>query len=221
MAWRDLQTLTSWKEAQATILDRREVVNTSSDNRPGQQRRTSSTRTPEFALKYQAGELEIISTGFVAGWSVHIGGQVTGKGDMNDWVPGKTIPCWYDPADPGHVVVRRGWGGASLFFGLFPLPILWFGLRLLRKLNDAVRWLEESEVLSAFSQRSLSVLSAFSQRSLSVRSRLIGSGSVHTKIKNPKVTFPTERHPARRGGSSVCALPENRTLRAEADSISQ
>lgn len=26
MVWRDLQSLTSWKEAQATILDRREIV---------------------------------------------------------------------------------------------------------------------------------------------------------------------------------------------------
>ena len=146
MAWRDLQTLTSWKEAQATILDRREVVKTSSDNRPGKQRRTSSTRTPEFALKYQAGEREVISTGFVTGWSLHIGGQVTGKSDMNDWVPDKTIPCWYDPADPGNVVVRRGFGVVSLFFGLIPLPILWFGLRQLRKLSDAVRRLEEREL---------------------------------------------------------------------------
>jgi hypothetical protein len=152
MAWRDLQTLTSWKEAQATILDRREVVKTSSDNRPGKQRRTSSTYTPEFALKYHAGEREVISTGFVTGWTIHIGGQVTGKADMNDWVPGKTIPCWYDPADPGNVVVRRGFGVANLFFGLLPLPILWFALRQLRKLSNAVRLLEEREVLEEFTQ---------------------------------------------------------------------
>lgn len=149
MAWRDLQTLTSWKEAQATILDRREVVKTSSDNRPGKQRRTSSTQTPEFALKYHAGEREVISTGFVTGWTIHIGGQVTGKADMNDWVPGKTIPCWYDPADPGNVVVRRGFGVVSLFFGLLPLPLLWFALGQLRKLSNAVRRLEECEVSEA------------------------------------------------------------------------
>lgn len=147
MAWRDLQTLTSWKEAQATILDRREVVTTSSTNRPGQPRRTSSTHTPEFALKYRAGEREVISTGFASGWTIHIGGQITGKAGMNDWVPGKTIPCWYDPTDPGNVVVRRGFGVANLFFGLLPLPILWFALRQWRKLSNAVRRLEEREVL--------------------------------------------------------------------------
>ena len=152
MAWRDVQTLTSWKEAQATILDRREVVKTSSDNRPGKQRRTSSTHTPEFALKYHAGEREVISTGFATGWTIHIGGQVTGKADMDDWVPGKTIPCWYDPADPGNVVVRRGFGVANLFFGLLPLPILWFALRQLRKLSNAVRRLDEREVLEVFAQ---------------------------------------------------------------------
>lgn len=142
MAWRDLQTLTSWKEAQATILDRREVVKTSSDNRPGKHRRTSSTHTPEFALKYHAGAREVISTGFATGWVIHLGGQVAGKADMNDWVPGKTIPCWYDPNDPGNVVVRRGFGIANFFFGLLPVPMLWFALLQLRILSVAVRRLE-------------------------------------------------------------------------------
>ena len=156
IAWRDLQTLTSWKEAQATILDRRVVVKTSTRDQTAEEKkrnmnrtassRTSSTYTPEFLLKYQAGEREVISAGFVTGWSIHIGGQVTGKADMANWVPGKTIPCWYDPTDPGNVVVRRGFSVASLFFGLFPLPILWFGLRQLRKVSAAVRRLEESEL---------------------------------------------------------------------------
>ncbi|MBI1349169.1 DUF3592 domain-containing protein [bacterium] len=142
LAWRDLQSLTSWKEAQATILDRREVIKTETRKEPGKRRQTSTTRTPEFALKYQAGEHEIISSGFDTGTSLHIGGQVIGKAAMEEWVAGKTIPCWYDPADPGSVVVRRGFGGAYIFF-LIPLPILWFGLRQLQKVNQAVRQLDE------------------------------------------------------------------------------
>lgn len=144
LAWRDLATLTSWKEAPATILDRREVVKTDSRNEPGRPRRTSTTRTPEFALKYRAGEREIVSSGFDTGTSLHIGGQVMGKAAMDEWLPGKTIPCWYDPAQPTHVIVRRGFGGAYIF-ALLPLPILWFGLRQLRKLSAAVRRLDESD----------------------------------------------------------------------------
>lgn len=64
---------------------------------------------------------------------------------MDEWVPGKTIPCWYDPANPEIVVVRRGFG-AGYIFGLLPVPILWFGLRQLRKVRAAVRRLEESEM---------------------------------------------------------------------------
>lgn len=147
MAWRDLQTLTSWKETQATILDRREVIRTTTttvhdDIR--RRKRSSTTRTPEFALKYQAGDREVLSSGFDTGTSLHIGGQVLGKAAMDEWVAGKTIPCWYDPADPANVVVRRGFGGAYIFF-LMPAPILWFGMRQLRKLRKAVRQLEELE----------------------------------------------------------------------------
>lgn len=148
LAWRDLQTLTSWKEAQATILDRREVIKTETRKEAGKRRRTTTTRTPEFALKYQAGEREVISSGFDTGTSLHIGGQVMGKTAMDEWVAGKTIPCWYDPADPANVVVRRGFGGAYIFF-LIPLPILWFGLRQLRKLSKAVSQLNELELAAS------------------------------------------------------------------------
>lgn len=144
LAWRDLQSLTTWKEAQATILDRREVIKTETQKEPGKRRRTSTTRTPEFALKYQAGGHEIISSGFDTGTSLHIGGQVLGKAAMEEWIAGKTIPCWYDPADPANVVVRRGIGGAYIFF-LLPLPILWFGLRQLQKVRKAFRQLDELE----------------------------------------------------------------------------
>ena len=144
MAWRDLQTLTRWQEAQATILDRRDVVKTDSRSEPGKPRRTSTTHTPEFALKYPAGDREVISSGFDTGSSLHIGGQVMGKASLDDWVPGKAIPCWYDPEIPTHVVVRRGFGGAYIF-ALFPLPILWFGVRQLRKLSAAIKRLDESD----------------------------------------------------------------------------
>lgn len=151
MAWRDLQTLTSWKEAQATILDRREDVQAASDEWVnGRRVKTSrATRTPEFALKYQAGDREVISSGLGAGPSVHVGGKIVGKEELDQWVRGGTIPCWYDPSDPGIVVVQRGFGWKYLLFvpflGLLPLVMLWFGMRQLRKVNRAVRQLDELE----------------------------------------------------------------------------
>lgn len=110
----------------------------------GKQGQASVTRTPEFALKYLAGEREMTSSGFDTELSLHFGGQVMGKSAMEGWGVGKTIPCWFDPTDPANVVVRRGFGGACIFF-LFPLPILWFGWRQLRKLSQAVTQLDELE----------------------------------------------------------------------------
>lgn len=152
MAWRDLQTLTNWKEAQATILDRRESVKSSRDDRSaseirkGVQSRKVTTHIPDFALRYQVGEREVISSGFDTGSSINVGSQVIGKAAMDDWIAGKTIPCWYDPDDPAIVVVRRGLGGAIFFYGLFPLPFLLFGFWQLRKVSNAVRQLKKSEL---------------------------------------------------------------------------
>ena len=143
MAWRDLQTLTSWKESQATILGRREVVKASKEDRSaeeirrGIQSRKAITRYPEFALKYLVGDREVISSGFDTGSSINVGSQIIGKAAIDDLVAGKTITCWYDPADPAIVVVRRGFGGASLFYGLLPLPFLCFGLLALRKVSNS------------------------------------------------------------------------------------
>lgn len=151
MIWGDVQTLTSWQESQAIILDRREDVQSGKDEwRNGRRINTRGTRTPEFALKYQADEHEVISSGFITGPSVHVGGKMVGKAETDEWVRGKTIPCWYDPSDPGLVVVKRGFGTKYLIFGpllgLLPLPMLWFGFRQLRKVSDAVRQLEEFEM---------------------------------------------------------------------------
>ena len=154
MAWRDVQTLTSWQEAQATILDRRESVQVSKAewHKDGRRKPSGMTRTPEFALKYQAGEREVISSGFETGPSLHFGSQILGKAETDNWVAGKTIPCWYDPSDPGIVVVRRGFDAKYIvfgpFFGLLPLAMLWFGFRQLRKVSNAVRQLDEIESAS-------------------------------------------------------------------------
>lgn len=101
MAWRDQQRLTSWKESQAIILDRRENVEVGKTewHKDGRRKPSSVTRTPEFALKYQAGDREVISSGFLTGLSINIGSQFVGKAEFDKWVRGKTIPCWFAPSD--------------------------------------------------------------------------------------------------------------------------
>lgn len=134
MAWRDYQALSAWPQSTATILSRRTTVTTSSSSRPSNSgsRTSSDVLTPEFALEYEVDGKPMISTGFDTGSSLHIGGKVRNQQEIRNWTPGTKVPCWYNPADPADVVVRRGFGGAYLF-ALFPLPVFWIGLRLLRR----------------------------------------------------------------------------------------
>lgn len=139
MAWRDYRVLTAWKKTDATIVGRREVVetststSTSSSSRSSSRRTTTSTTfTPDFALRYEVDGESIVSNGFDTGSSVRIGGRITGEQDYAKWTVGTVVPCWYDPSDPRDVVVRRGPGGAY-FFALLPLPIFCFGVYVVRK----------------------------------------------------------------------------------------
>jgi len=135
LAWRDWQTLTTWTETRATIVGRRTVANSqSSDMRPKNARPgdDGTTYTPEFALRYRVDGEEVLSTGYETGSALHLGGRVLGEEQMRDWKPGVEIICWYNPADPAEVIVRRGFGGAY-FFALLPVPVFWFGLIQLRR----------------------------------------------------------------------------------------
>jgi uncharacterized repeat protein (TIGR01451 family) len=112
MAWRDWRSL-SWPEAACTVLDR-------------------WARSDELlALRYQVGGVETISTGFDTGSRLEIGGGESAQRELSRWEIGATVPCWYDPQDPGDVVVVPGFGGAYLF-ALFPIPVFLFGLWLMR-----------------------------------------------------------------------------------------
>lgn len=147
LAWRDFKTITKWKEAPATILDRREVVTTSTGRsrkvNGRTERETSTTRSPEFAFRFMADGNEIITSGYETGTSVHIGGQVSNKAEMDTWLPGKTITCWYDPENPANAIVRRGFGGVY-FFAILPLPIFFFGMSRIRRINLTLRRMNDA-----------------------------------------------------------------------------
>jgi hypothetical protein len=136
MAWRDYQVLANWTATTATIVGRRDTSETVTGSRRSSSGASVTTQSeiisPEFALKYEVDGKTVYSTGYDTGSSIRVGGRVRREAEMRDWVRGATIPCWYDPADPRDVVVRRGFGGAYVF-ALVPLPVFWIGLVLLRK----------------------------------------------------------------------------------------
>jgi len=136
MAWRDYEALKAWPETTATIVGRRDRSETASSSRAGasgsgELSAQSEIISPEFALRYPVDGKEQYSTGYDTGSSIRVGGRVRREAEMRDWVPGATIPCWYNPTDPFDVVVRRGFGGAYVF-ALIPLPVFWIGLSMLK-----------------------------------------------------------------------------------------
>jgi hypothetical protein len=127
MAWRDYQSLTSWRQAECTVMGRRVVAASVSSTGTGRTRSSNNTvYSPELALRYIAEGNTVISTGYDTGSSLRIGGRARREQETLSWTVGKAIPCWYDPADVRDVVVHNGFGGAYLF-ALFPLPLFWFG----------------------------------------------------------------------------------------------
>ncbi len=137
MAWRDWQILNRWTESTATIVGRRvESVTVQSSPSRGSgssiQTRSSQVAKPEFALRYTVNGREKLSTGYDTGSSLRIGGgQRELEKEFAEWKVGATIPCWFDPADPADVVIKRGFGGAYLFALLPLLPFL-LGLAIVR-----------------------------------------------------------------------------------------
>jgi len=127
MAWRDYHALTTWTETTATIVGQRIVSQSVSSSQrrssgSGTSSGSSETFSPEFALRYTIDGAPLYSSGYDTGSSLRFGGRARREQEMKECTVGTQVPCWYDPADPRDVVVRRGFGGAY-FFALLPLPI--------------------------------------------------------------------------------------------------
>jgi hypothetical protein len=136
MAKRDWDSTHSWPETSCLITDSRlrEQATSSTGSALGRTRSTSSrTYAPLLALRYQAGGEEIVSTGFQTGSHLRVGGRARAQSSLAGWPIGARVPCWFNPADRGDVVVRNGFGGSYLF-ALFPLPVAAFGVYRVRAL---------------------------------------------------------------------------------------
>ncbi len=118
MAWRDYQSLTAWPQTTCTVVGRRlNAVSTtrSGSSSSGQPRRDDTNYAPVLGLRYTVDGRETFSSGYDTGSSLGIGGRGGRQRELDAWTVGSAIPCWYDPADPLDVVVKRGFGGAYLF----------------------------------------------------------------------------------------------------------
>lgn len=137
MARRDHAILNEWTETPATVLSRRLDASSASSPSSGSTSsgRNQSRYAPELALRYQAGNATILSTGYDSGSALRRGGRAEREKELETWRPGATITAWYNPKDPRDVVVKRGYGGAYLF-ALLGLPAFllgsWLILRLIR-----------------------------------------------------------------------------------------
>ncbi len=137
MAWHDYQVLRHWKETTGTIIGRRVTIQTVSSSHRLSGGATSQTRhsdvaKPEFAVRYLVDGRERLSTGYDTGSSLRVGGgKAQLEKEFQEWTIGAQVPCWYDPADPAAIVLKRGFGGAYLF-ALLPLFPFWIGWRILR-----------------------------------------------------------------------------------------
>jgi Protein of unknown function (DUF3592) len=134
LARRDAQTLTSWHEAQCTILDTRIRLETQSSNiRTGVPPRRAENRSykPLLALTYTANGQSVVSTGYETGTRVSIGRGQSLLREYEQWKVGAQVPCWFNPDDVKDVIVIRGFGGAY-FFAILPLALLAAGIYSLR-----------------------------------------------------------------------------------------
>jgi hypothetical protein len=136
MAWRDYQSITSWRKTECTVMGRRlseDTITTTSSTASGRSRTTTSTvYSPELALRYMADGEQVYSSGYDTGSSLRIGGRARRDEELRTWTIGTAIPCWYNPADVRDVVVHNAPGGAYLF-ALIPLPVFLLGIIALRQ----------------------------------------------------------------------------------------
>ena len=131
MAWRDYQSLTTWRETRCTILGGRLSAQGTTSARTrtsgGTSTRDDTNYVPVLGLRYEVEGRETFSSGYDTGSRVGVGGRGGRTEELAEWAVGATVPCWYDPADALDVVVRNGFG-AAYFFALLPLPVFLFGV---------------------------------------------------------------------------------------------
>nr|WP_225444846.1 DUF3592 domain-containing protein [Pseudomarimonas arenosa] len=128
MIWTELEPR-GWKLASCEVLDMRYSVHAETRGRQttSSQRSISRSYYPLLALRYQAGEKLLISTGF------RPGNPAADPSVLAAFRRGDRVDCYYDPSDPAWVVVDRELSPIGLMVSLVLLALsaalVWFGFR--------------------------------------------------------------------------------------------
>lgn len=117
MARHDARLWFDYRETACTVTDTGAHTRTS-----GQGRHATNLSTPFVAVQFDHGGQRRVGIGFDSGSHLRAGGDTWPPEGAQAFGPGATVPCWYDPQDPAHVIVVRGPGGAYLF-ALLPLGL--------------------------------------------------------------------------------------------------
>ncbi len=127
LAFEDLRLLRDYREASCEVLDSSARISTEQTRRGD----TQATFAPVLAVRFKDDGEERIGTGFDGPSRLRIGGGAALEKELAGLQIGRPVTCWYDPADPARIVVKRGFGGAYLF-ALLPLGLLALTLGMLR-----------------------------------------------------------------------------------------
>jgi hypothetical protein len=127
VALEDLRLLNDYREASCEVLDSSASVALETSRSGG----TQASFSPVLAVRFQAEGREWIGTGFDGPSRLRVGGGAGLLREMETMRSGQRLTCWYDPADPARIVVKRGPGGAYVFV-LLPLGLLAIAVSMLR-----------------------------------------------------------------------------------------
>lgn len=133
--WDALEPWFGWQATACDVLDVRYSVDmdTTTSNISGGRGSTGESRTtyfyiPLLTLRYEGPDKPIISSGFRNASSA-----TNDMGLLAQFKAGTTIDCYYDPDDPGWVVVTRDVTATTIVFSLLYACVAvffgWFGFR--------------------------------------------------------------------------------------------
>lgn len=82
---------------------------------------------PEFRLQYAVKDKNYTSWASYEVTDIHTSDRARSEAILEQFEIGKEYPGWYDPRDPGRVVLKRGYTWFAWLMLLFPVPFLAIG----------------------------------------------------------------------------------------------
>ncbi len=119
LAYNDYRSYAAYRETSCHVFDSTIDKLQSRNSESG----TSHTYTPEFAVSYTTLGTETYASVTPPASAISRNSIGPAQRQLERFAVGSVQPCWYDPADPGMVLLMRG-PGAAYLFALLPLAAL-------------------------------------------------------------------------------------------------